>query len=95
MGAAAGRVTNLYGQPVGTIQIQFQHQDSFYAAENYADSGTPGDTRWQETFALSDLPNGYYTVFIRNKDGAILYRNTTLIAAHQISWLGNIHIAFP
>jgi murein DD-endopeptidase MepM/ murein hydrolase activator NlpD len=94
-GAVAGRVSNLYGQPVGTIQIQFQRQDSFYAAENYADGSTPGDTQWQETFALNDLQSGYYTVFIRSKGGATLYRNTVLIITGQVTWLGDIHIAQP
>ena len=94
-GAVAGRVMSLYGQPVGTIKVQFQRQDSFYAAENYADNSTPGDTQWQETFALSDLQSGYYTVFIRNKADVLLYRNTILVVTGQITWLGDIHIALP
>ena len=94
-GAIAGRLTNLYGQSVGSVKVQFQRQDSFYVTESYVDSGTPGDTQWQETFAISDLQSGYYTVFIKSKDGATLYRNTALVVTGQVTWLGDIHIAQP
>ena len=94
-GAAAGRVTTIYGQPIGNVQIQFQRQGAFYAAYNYANGSTPGDTQWQETFALNDLEAGYYTVFIRSRDGILLYRNSALIVTGQITWLGDIHIDSP
>ncbi len=94
-GAVAGRILDVYGRPFNSALIQLQSQSLYRSAESYADSGTPGDTVIHENFVISDLPGGYYNVFIKSADGTVLYRNTTLIVSGKITWLGDIHIAPP
>ena len=94
-GAVAGRVLDLYGQPFRSALVQLQSDSIYRSAESYADDGTPGDSVLHENFAISDLPGGYYNVFIKTRDGTLLYRNTTLIVPGKIIWLGDIHIAPP
>ena len=94
-GAVAGRVLDIYGQPFRSALVQLQSESIYRSAESYADDGTPGDNVLNENFAISDLPSGYYDVFIKAPDGSLLYRNTTLIVPGKITWLGDIHIAPP
>ena len=91
-GAIAGRVTDLNGQPVHSAVVEMQNGSSYRSAETYGDNNVNGDSQLGENFATSDLPGGYYLVFIKSADGALLYRNTVLVTANKVSWL-DIHIA--
>ncbi len=91
-GAIAGRVTDPSGLVLYGVSIEIQNGGLYRSAETYGDESTPGDSLLGENFATSDLPSGYYSVFIKNADSGLLYRNTVFVRPGKVTWL-DIHIA--
>ncbi len=91
-GAIAGRVTDANGQIIHSVLVQAQYQGLTRQAETYGDDNVPGDSVLGENFVMSDMPSGYYLVFIRASNDALLYRNTVYVQPYKVTWV-DIHIA--
>jgi len=92
-GAIAGRVTDLYGVPLANLVVRVQNAIFYRETETYGDATTPGDTAYHENFAIGDVPEGVYTVFIRDRTtDALLYRAQAFITPNQVTWLGVLYV---
>jgi len=68
-GTIAGQILDEFGSPIPLISISIEQRATdgdetltTYYIESYADWTVNGDNRWNENFALGDLPAGKYRV---------------------------------
>lgn len=90
-GAVAGRVLSTTGEKLYSVRVEIQAA-VYRETTTYADDTVSSDTQLGENFVVSDLPGGYYTIFVKSDNGALRYRNTIYVRANKVTWI-EIYIA--
>lgn len=88
-GTLAGRVTDLDGDLLEGIAIEFNALDSerIRYAFTYADDTVNSSIAWGENFTYGDLIEGEYEVRITTRNGTILYKDTFVIETNRTTFL--------
>ncbi|MEP7285702.1 MAG: peptidoglycan DD-metalloendopeptidase family protein [Chloroflexota bacterium] len=89
-GVLVGRVMDLDGKPLYGYTVQLQSGQVYREAFSYADDTVNGDTDDNENFAIPDLPEGYYNVYVR-RDDALIFRTLAYVKAGETNWI-NINV---
>lgn len=90
-GVIAGRVTDSAGNIAHDTAVQLRRAErttTFRTAYTYTDDPLiNSNIIWNETFAMSDIPEGDYDVLVSNRNGKILFKETVSVTPNEITWV--------
>lgn len=86
-GVLAGRIRDTYGNLLQGVQIQVRGKGAFYNGYSYADSFTKGDSVLGENFAIGDIADDDYTIYIDQPERGLSFHQQIHIHAGRTNWI--------
>jgi murein DD-endopeptidase MepM/ murein hydrolase activator NlpD len=90
-GMIAGRVTDTDGALLQGVIVTLKSISNPSATLRYATSYESdvvnGDAAWGENFVFGDAPQGEYEIYVSNRSGTVLFRQSITVTSGDLTWV--------